>query len=49
VAKSGWVAIVSASRIYCALTDNGTPPAETFPQRVGLTLDGTNIKWYVAE
>jgi GH25 family lysozyme M1 (1,4-beta-N-acetylmuramidase) len=49
VAKTGWVAIVSASRIYCALTDNGTPPAETFPPRVGLTLDGTTIKWYVAE
>lgn len=49
VAAQGWVAIIHASRVYCALTEINPPVTETLPPRVGLTFDGTTIKWYVAE
>jgi GH25 family lysozyme M1 (1,4-beta-N-acetylmuramidase) len=48
LAVAGWVAIVAASRVYCALTDN-QPPVVTYPPRIGYTLDGVTIRWYVPE
>jgi GH25 family lysozyme M1 (1,4-beta-N-acetylmuramidase) len=48
----GWVAVVHLGANVCTLKDNGAsevPTEPVFPPRVGLTLDGVNIKWYVAE
>jgi lysozyme len=46
--QPGWVAIITASRVYCALTDT-QPPAQELPNRFALSIDGVNFKWYVAE
>jgi lysozyme len=46
VARSGWVAIVTAGRIYCTLTDNGAPPVEADPDYVVLHYaDGRTLKY----
>jgi GH25 family lysozyme M1 (1,4-beta-N-acetylmuramidase) len=49
VAKTGWVAIVSASRIYCALTDNGTPPVVEVPDFIVAHFANGVEKKYVPE
>jgi GH25 family lysozyme M1 (1,4-beta-N-acetylmuramidase) len=46
--QPGWVAIITASRVYCALTDT-QPPTQELPNRFALSMDGVNFKWYVAE
>lgn len=49
LATPGWVAIVSAYRVYCSLMDNGAPPSEppqVFPAEIGLTI-GAVTKTYI--
>ena len=52
VARSGWVAIVAASRVYCALTEINPPvqePGEQYPEFIVAHFANGETRKYVPE